>query len=215
MNLENDLTKQILKLINFDKSIEGPYLVPERINLFDAISPLDFRYYGRNKRIFDKLQPYLSEAAFIRYALKAESALTKILAGNKICSKEIAGEIEKACRQVTPEQVYAEEDRIKHNIRALANCIRNKVSDDAKPFVHFTATSYDIIATSDALRYKDFSNNILIPELLKFESTFGCKRTSSRPLTKAFILFIHFSLTEYFASFFSKTCSSMSWLNVL
>src|SRR3989338_8265070 len=63
LNLENDLTKQILKLINFDKSIEGPYLVPERINLFDAISPLDFRYYGRNKRIFDKLQPYLSEAA--------------------------------------------------------------------------------------------------------------------------------------------------------
>ena len=171
LNLENDLTKQILKLINFDKSIEGPYLVPERINLFDAISPLDFRYYGRNKRIFDKLQPYLSEAAFIRYALKAESALTKILAGNKICSKEIAGEIEKACRQVTPEQVYAEEDRIKHNIRALANCIRNKVSDDAKPFVHFTATSYDIIATADALRYKEFTSNVLLPELLKLEST--------------------------------------------
>ena len=171
LNLENELTRQILQLVNIDKSIEGPYLVAEKINLFDTISPLDFRYYGRSKKIFDKIQPYLSEAAFIKYALKVEHALAKTLAKDKICSQKIADEIEKACRNVTPEQVYAEEDRIKHNIRALANCIRNKVSDEAKPFVHFTATSYDIIATADALRYKELANNILIPELLRFEST--------------------------------------------
>ena len=171
LNLENELTRQILQLINIDKSLEGPYLIPEKINLFDAISPLDFRYYARNKSMFAKLQPYLSEAAFIKYALKIESVLAKVLAKNKLCSQKIADEIEKACRNVTPEQVYAEEDRIRHNIRALSNCIRNKVSDEAKPFVHFTATSYDIIATADALRYKDFTNNALIPELLKFEST--------------------------------------------
>ncbi len=171
LNLENDLAKEVLNLINLDKNIEGPYLVPERINLFDAISPLDFRYYGRSKNIYSKLQPYLSESAFIRYALKVESALTSILAKNRICPKKIADEVEKACRQVTPEQVYAEEDRIKHNIRALSNCIRNKVSEGAKPFVHFTATSYDIIATADALRYRDFANNVLVPELLKLQST--------------------------------------------
>ena len=171
LNLENELTRQILQLINIDKSIEGPYLVPEKINLFDTISPLDFRYYGRNKKIFEKLQPYLSEAAFIKYALKVESALTKVLAKNKLCSNKIADEIEKACRLTTPEQVYAEEDRIRHNIRALANCIRNKVSEEAKPFVHFTATSYDIIATADALRYKEFANDVLIPELIRFEYT--------------------------------------------
>ncbi len=171
LNLENELTRKILQLINIDKNIEGPYLIPERISLFDAISPLDFRYYGRNKRIFEKLQQYLSEAAFIKYALKVESALANVLAKNKICSIKIVNEIENACMQVTPEQVYAEEDRIRHNIRALANCIRNKISEEAKPFVHFTATSYDIIATADALRYKDFANNVLVPELLKLEST--------------------------------------------
>ena len=171
LNHENELTKQILQLINIDKSIEGPYLIAEKINLFDAISPLDFRYYGRNKKIYEKLQPYLSEAAFIKYALKVESALAKVLAKHNICSRKIADEIEKACRQVTPEQVYAEEDRIKHNIRALSNCIRDKVSDAAKPFVHFTATSYDIIATADALRYKDFTGNVLLPELLSLQST--------------------------------------------
>lgn len=170
LNLENDLTKQIVQLINIDKNIDYS-LIPEKINLFDSISPLDFRYYGRNKRVFEKLQPYLSEAAFIRHALKVESALANALAKNKLCSQAIADDICKACKQVAPEQVYAEEDRIKHNIRALANSIRNKVSEEAKPFVHFTSTSYDIIATADALRYKDFSNNVLVPELSKFEST--------------------------------------------
>ncbi len=169
LNLDNDLTKNILQLINIDKSIQT--FPSEKINLFDAISPFDFRYYGRNKKIFDKLQPYLSESAFIKYALQVEYALAKVLAKNKICSEKIAEEIKKACRQVTPEEVYIEEDRIKHNIRALANCVRNKVSEEARPFVHFTATSYDIIATADALRYKEFANNILVPELIKLEST--------------------------------------------
>src|SRR3989338_1856432 len=158
LNLDNELTKQILDLISIDKSVESRP-ARERINLFDAISPLDFRYYGRSRNIFEKLQPYLSESAFIRYALKVESALTKTLAKNKLCTNKIAEEIEKACKQITPEEVYAEEDRIRHNIRALANSIRNKVSEEAKPFVHFTSTSYDIIATADALRYREFTDN--------------------------------------------------------
>src|SRR3989338_3410701 len=78
LNLENELAKQILQLVNIDKHIEGPYLVPEKINLFDAISPFDFRYYGRNKNIFDKLQPYLSESAFVKYALKVEASLLRV-----------------------------------------------------------------------------------------------------------------------------------------
>ncbi len=170
LNTDNDLTRQIMQLVNIDKTVEDLQF-SERINLFDAISPLDFRYYGRNRKIFEKLQPYLSEAAFIKYALKVESALANALAKNKICPQKIADEIEKACKQVTPEQVYLEEDRIKHNIRALANCIRNKVSEEARPFVHFTSTSYDIIATADAWRYKDFANNVLASELVKLEST--------------------------------------------
>src|SRR3989338_10216103 len=167
LNFENDFTKRILELLQSKPSSQHS----EKINLFDAISPIDFRYYGGNVKVFEKLQPYLSESAFIKYALKAEAALTRALARNKICSQKIADEVEKASKQVTPEEVYAEEDRIKHNIRALANSIRSRVSDEAKPFVHFTSTSYDIIATADALRYKEFANDVLMPELIKLEST--------------------------------------------
>lgn len=170
LNKENKLFKEINALVNANENFVAPD-EDETIELYDNINPLDFRYYGRNKKIFNKLQPYLSETAMINYMLKVEAALTRILAKRGICSKKIAQEVVNACNKVTAEQVYKEEDRIKHNIRALANCIRRNVSDEAKPFVHFTTTSHDIICTADAVRYKEFTNKVLLSELINFEKT--------------------------------------------
>jgi adenylosuccinate lyase len=168
LNKDSDLLKNIQNLLEIDAK-DVSY--EPKINIFDNISPLDFRYYGRNEKVFPKLQPYLSENAMIKYMAKVEAALTKVLAKHNICSKKIADEVEMACKRVNAEEVYLEEDKLKHNVRALANCIRNKVSDEAKPFVHFTATSHDIISSADALRCKEFANSILIPELIAFEKT--------------------------------------------
>ena len=120
---------------------------------------------------FDKLQPYLSETASIKYQIKVEIALVKTLADKKICSAKTAKEIEQAANAVTPSEVYQEEQRIKHNVRALVNCIRKKVSKAAKPYIHFTATSNDIISTSEAIRLKDAVKKALVPELLQLEKT--------------------------------------------
>ncbi|MBI2137226.1 adenylosuccinate lyase [Candidatus Woesearchaeota archaeon] len=136
---------------------------------YDAISPLDYRYY--TGEVFEKLQPYLSENAAVNYQIKAEIALAKTLAEKKICSAKIAEEIEAAAKKVTASEVYEEEKRIKHNIRALVNCIRKKVSESAKPYVHFTATSNDIISTAEALRIKDATEKALVPELIELERT--------------------------------------------
>lgn len=168
LNKSSTLSKEILNLLNIE--IKDASFEP-KINIFDNISALDFRYYSRNGKIFRKLQPYLSENAMIRYMAKVESALTRILAKKGICSKRIADEIENACKRISAEEVYIEEDKLKHNVRALANCIRNKVSSEAKPFVHFTATSHDIISTADSLRYKEFTNNVLLSELINFQKT--------------------------------------------
>ena len=129
----------------------------------DAISPLDYRYYN------EKLKPYLSENASIRYQLRVEAALAKSLAEKKICTKDIAAEIEKATESVTAEEVYEEESKIKHNVRALTNCIRRKVSEKARPFVHLGATSNDVISTSESLRWKDATMEVLLPELVEIE----------------------------------------------
>jgi len=168
LNKESSLLKNIQKLLNAD--VED-ISFESKIDIFDTISPLDFRYYSRSENTFRKLQPYLTENAMIKHMAKVEAALTRTLAKKNICSKKISEEIEKASEKVTAEAVYREEDRLKHNVRALVNCIRDNVSEEAKPFVHFTATSHDIISTADSLRYKNFTNLILLPELINFENT--------------------------------------------
>ena len=133
---------------------------------FDAISPLDYRY-GTGKEIAE----YLSENARVKYQEKVEAALAKALAKNGICPGKIAKEIANAAAKVKAKDVYAEEKKIKHDVRALANMIRKRVSKGAKPFVHFTTTSHDVICSADAARLKDCTNDVLLPLLKEFEKT--------------------------------------------
>lgn len=133
-------------------------------DIFDSISPVDFRYWDK------EVAQYLSENGFVRYKLLVELALVQTLQKRGICSEDVVREIEHACSLVTTQDVYDEEGRIMHDIRALVNCIRAHVSDDAKPYVHMTATSYDIVDTANAARYKDIVLKVLVPTLLKLLS---------------------------------------------
>ncbi len=132
---------------------------------FDFVSPLDFRYFS------DDFSPLLSENARIRFQAQVEAALALALARHGVCSLKAAKEIEKACEKVTAAEVYEEEKTTKHDVRALANVIRSKVSDDAKPFVHFGATSYDIVDTANALRFKLAVEKLVLPALIELEKT--------------------------------------------
>ena len=135
----------------------------KKVSLFSLFSPTDYRYGVR------ELEPYLSEEAYVRYKSKVEAALAETLAAKGICSKEAADEISKAAGRVSAVEVYTEEERIKHDIRALANIIRERVSDSAKPFVHLTATSYDIVDTANALRYKDAVRKVILADMVSLE----------------------------------------------
>src|SRR6476661_4921157 len=104
------------------------------MNPFDSASPFDARYYFADKGFYERLHPYVSELSQIRYLARVEAALAETLADHEVCSREVADEIAKACREVEPEEVYEEEARIQHNIRALVNCIQRRISDKAKPY---------------------------------------------------------------------------------
>ncbi|HHT27997.1 MAG TPA: adenylosuccinate lyase [Firmicutes bacterium] len=134
-------------------------------DVFASISPLDHRYYASSQQLFDQLSEYLSENAFIRYQARVEEALAKILARKGLCSEQVAQEISRAARNIVPEEVYKEERITRHNIRALVNTIQAHVSDAARPFVHFTATSVDIMDTARAVQYRDVSEKMIIPQL--------------------------------------------------
>ena len=133
-------------------------------DVFDNMSALDYRYWD------EKIAFYLSENGATRYKLRVETELVWILYKRGLCSERVAREISLACDKVTTAEVYAEEARIKHDIRALVNCIASRVSDKAKPFIHLSATSFDIIDTANAARYKDFVEMIFVPDLVKLET---------------------------------------------
>jgi adenylosuccinate lyase len=136
---------------------------------FDNVSPIDYRYYGDNPGFFARLQPYVSEAGNIRYLATVELALVRQLAKWNACPPDVPRQVESAIQKITADEVYREEKRVHHNIRALVNCIRKHVSPSARPYVHLFATSADVMDTSTALRYKELVRDVLLPDLIALE----------------------------------------------
>ncbi len=126
---------------------------------YDSIDPLDNRYYDI------EIGHYLSERSRVAYQAYVEGALANTLADYGVCSQDIADEIAVAASQVTTEEVYAEEKTTRHDIKALVNVIKSKLSEEAQPYVHFGATSHDVIGTASSLQMKDAMTNVVIPRI--------------------------------------------------
>ncbi len=134
------------------------------------ICPLDARF-GRDEAVAEKVRPYLSEEASLRFLLKVEVALVTALARKGLCAGRVAEEVREAARKITPDQVFQEEARTKHPVMAIVNCLKRLVSGEARPYVHFMATSADIVCSADACRYKAFTELVLLPRLMDLERT--------------------------------------------
>jgi adenylosuccinate lyase len=132
---------------------------------FDSIDPLDVRYFDT------QTAKYLSERSRVAYQAYVEAALAQTLADFKICSRKVADEIEKSARAVKIEDIYKEEQITKHDIKALVNCIKKPISDSSKPYVHFGATSYDIVSTATVLQMSSALQNLVTPRLKELLST--------------------------------------------
>lgn len=133
------------------------------MNQYQNISPLDFRY-----RI-PELEPYFTEEACIQYQLKVEVTLAKIFARYSICSQKVYREIAQAAKKITAAEVYKEDQKTKHTPRAMVNCLQRRISSEARRFVHLGATSSDIYDTANAMRLRDATRDIILPDLIKFE----------------------------------------------
>ena len=87
------------------------------------------------------MNQYLSAEASVKYQAIVEGALAQTLARYGICPSNIAAEITNAASTFAASEVEDEEERVRHDVRALVNVIQRKVSDAAKPYVHLGATS--------------------------------------------------------------------------
>lgn len=137
----------------------NPINLPQPANdpNLNAIDPLDGRYYD------PEIAKYLSERSRIAYQAYMEAALAKALAEFGVCSQDVADEIEAAASKVVAENVAEEEKTTKHDVKALVNTIKADISDEAKPYVHFGATSYDIVSSAMSLQLRAATTELVIP----------------------------------------------------
>ena len=143
----------------------------ETRNIFENISPLDHRYYLANRELFDELSRYLSEQASVRYCVKVEAALLKthILLNKHKDEHLLLAEADKLETAIDPAEVYEEEEKTQHNIRALVNTIKRHVSDTLKPYIHLGATSVDILDTASSLKIRDVTDSVILRLLVEIE----------------------------------------------
>ncbi len=142
----------------------------EARSLFENLSPLDHRYFLSNRETFEKLQGYLSEEAVIRYCVTVEAALLRTHVKDSLgASARHLEAVDAMSASVSAEEVYREEERTHHNIRALVNVIKRKVPSDLRPYVHLGATSADILDTAASLRLRGALRAVILPLLLSVE----------------------------------------------
>ena len=142
----------------------------ETRNIFLNISPLDHRYSLSESAVFDSLSSYISEQAAVISCAKAEIALIKAhLSVRGTLTSEIEKELDTVAWTIDPSVVYEEEEKTKHNIRALVNVLKTMVRPEIAPLVHLGATSVDILDTALSVRVRDCIQQVVLPILRELE----------------------------------------------
>jgi adenylosuccinate lyase len=180
----------------------------ENRSIYRNISPLDHRYSLSEPALFEALSAILGEEASIGYCVRVEAALLKsllrLLRGKGV-SAELLARIDESAAAVSPDEVYREEAKTQHNVRALVNVLKRHLPEEVRPFVHLGATSADILDTAACLRYRDAIQRVVLPLLIDLEEEL-IRRTRSEAETPqigrthgqhAVPLTFGFALSEY------------------
>jgi adenylosuccinate lyase len=142
-------------------------------DIYENISPLDARYYTGNRKLVDALSRYISERSLITYEAVVEAALVTAMENHGLVRRGASAQMKKACRSITPEEVYEEEEKTRHNIRALVNVMQRHVDPDVGSMIHLSATSEDITGTAQALRIRDVLFKVVVPVCLDLLEVFA------------------------------------------
>ena len=133
--------------------------IPEHLSPRSSLFPFD-------PVLFSRLSAILGEEGSLRYCLRVELALLKALLQHvpSLGAEPVReARLDAAAAEITPDEVYEEEARTQHNVRALVNVLKRHLPPEVRPFVHLGATSVDILDTAAALRYRDAVLQVILP----------------------------------------------------
>ena len=113
----------------------------------NPVSVLDYRYGTEQMRDIFRADSYLG------FLMEVEATLSEVQESLGLIPKKSSKDIRKAITQVTRKRVEEIEDEINHDIMAVVKAIEEKSGDSGK-WIHFGATSYDIVDTARSLQHK-------------------------------------------------------------
>jgi len=114
-----------------------------------AIHPIEYRYGT------EEMKHVWSEENRLVCIMKAEAALAKAEADVGLIPEDAAKIIEQSIENVELKRVKEIEDEIHHDMMAVVLAISEKCEEDASKWVHFGATSNDMLDTATGLQMKD------------------------------------------------------------
>src|SRR3989344_726889 len=129
-----------------------------------AVHPIEYRYNTK------EMLAIFQEENILQKRLDVESALARAEAAAKLIPKNAADEISKKAdaKIVKLERVKEIEAQIDHDLMAIVKALTEKCSPEAGKFVHFGATSYDIVDTAWALILRE-ALKLVSEDLVKFK----------------------------------------------
>jgi adenylosuccinate lyase len=113
----------------------------------DPVSVLDYRYGTEPMRTVFRANSYL------QYLLEVEATLAEVQEAKQIIPKGISKNIRKGVKLVNRERVEEIESEINHDVMAVVKALEEQSGDSGK-WIHFGATSYDIVDTARGLQHK-------------------------------------------------------------
>lgn len=116
-----------------------------------AVHPIDYRYFT------EEMNALFDEDYLLQKKLDVEAALAKVHAKLGNIPKKVAVEIEKkaSTKYVKMARVNEIDKEIRHDLMAMVKALTEQCSPDAKRYVHYGATSYDIVDTAYAIVLRD------------------------------------------------------------
>ena len=114
----------------------------------DPVSVLDYRYGT------EKMRSVFRANSYLKFLLEVEATLAEVQEEMGIIPKGAGSAIRNGLKSVKRERVEEIEKSINHDIMAVVKALEEKTGDSGK-WIHFGATSYDIVDTARALQHSN------------------------------------------------------------
>lgn len=103
---------------------------------------------------------------YCHHCVRVELALLKVLARRGLLSEQAVAQTEQdLLGKLSPAEIVEEENRVRHDLKAVVNVMARHSSDEVAPLIHLGATSYDILSNAHLLRLRQGVNEIVLPRL--------------------------------------------------